>query len=115
MQGQGNLWDAVQREVYGLYDGTPPHEQADTSLEAAFRIEPDVGRLQGQVLAVLSSYPDGLIDEQGIELTGMAANTWRPRRRELELLHRVHHDGTRLTRSGRRAKVWHVTPSTRPD
>jgi hypothetical protein len=94
---------------YDLYDGTPPHEQAGTSHEAAELIRADVNRLQAQAFAAIATAPQGLTDEEGIDVTGMPANTWRPRRRELELLGRIRYEGTRATRAGRRAKVWWVS------
>lgn len=94
--------------THPLYDGTPPHEAASTSVAAAVAIEPNVNKLQRVVLEVITEMGSiGLTDEEGIDLTGLAANTWRPRRRELELLGLIRFtDEERLTRSGRRAKVW---------
>lgn len=103
---------APSPDAYPFYDGTPPHEAADTSKHAAESIERAAVSLQHQALVAIKAAPAGLTDEEGIAATGMAANTWRPRRRELELAGLIHHEGTRLTKSKRRAKVWVVTASS---
>ena len=90
-----------------LYDGTPPHERAATSHAAAVAILPSQGTLRRRVFELIcAAEPRGLTDEQGIAISGMAANTWRPRRVELVQLGLIRHEGERRTSSGRMAQIW---------
>lgn len=104
-------------EVYppGLYDGRPPAAPAEaggTSRAAASAITKPAGVLRAKVLEVIEERELGLTDEEGQTITGMGANTWRPRRRELVLLGRVRDSGARRpTASGRLAVVWVVVPA----
>lgn len=95
-----------------LYDGRPPAQASDTSRAAADQITASTGKLRAQTLAWIADAGDeGLTDEQGIARSGLAANTWRPRRVELVQAGRVVDSGARRrTRSGRFAVVWKVRP-----
>lgn len=95
-----------------LYDGRPPAQPIDTSRAAADQITSNTGKLRAQALAwITDAGDDGLTDEQGIARSGMAANTWRPRRVELVQSGRVVDSGARRrTRSGRLAVVWKARP-----
>ena len=99
-------------DAYDLFDGVPPHQRhSETSRQAADEISPSVGRLQAVVLAELKTNGRGT-DEELMERTGLAANTLRPRRRELELKGLVRNSGEqRLTRAGKWAVAWEVVPS----
>lgn len=77
--------------------------------EAEVKIKPDRKRLQGIVLACIEAHGP-VTDERIAELTGLAANTARPRRLELERAGRIEAVGASRTRSGRRAVAWAVVP-----
>lgn len=94
-----------QASIYDLYDGTPPHESALTSVLAAESIVHTASHLQALLLQAIDRY-GGCTDEQLAEITRMNPSTERPRRRELELKGLIRHSGERKTRSGRLAKVW---------
>ena len=69
-----------------------------------------IGPLHSRVLAYLSSVQAGATDEELMDGTGIAPNTLRPRRRELQVMGRVRDSGTkRPTKSGRKAVVWIAT------
>lgn len=91
---------------YQFYDGTPPHEARSTSADAAEQIRPDAATLRNKVRIAIEEAPEGLTDEEGIDKTGIAANTYRPRRQELYLGGEIKVTGKRRTRSGRMAQVW---------
>jgi len=93
---------------YDLFGGMPPHQNSDTSFEAAERIRPNVKRLQATVFNALKAAGGrGLTDEEGYTRTRMADNTWRPRRGELVINGLVEDSGHRRpTKSGRKAIVW---------
>jgi len=94
-------------ETYDLFGGAPPSvKHSATSVSAAEEIEPSVGRLQALVLAELKTNGPGT-DEELMERTGLAPNTLRPRRRELQLKGLVGDSGRRKpTKSGRAAVLW---------
>lgn len=91
--------------------------QADTALEAAVAIAPSAASLRREVLAAIAQHGAlGLTDEEGIRATGIVANTYRPRRVELDRGWRdipgglVRDSGRRRkTDSGRTAVVWVAT------
>lgn len=94
------------------YRGKAPHTAgSDTSREAAEAIEPEKGSLQYEVLAYLRKMRSfGSTDEQGAQALGISGNTYRPRRRELEIMGFVKEtDMRRPTESGRTATVWRAT------
>lgn len=96
----------------------PPFQRhSDTSRAAAVRISKDAENLRGQVYAYLVSRGDGATDEEGQAKLCMDGNTYRPRRRELELAGLVVDSGKRRpTSSGRDAVVWvAVRPRTDPE
>jgi hypothetical protein len=90
------------------YNGLPPYVDNDTSREAAMLVMESVHTKRQRVLEVITNRgKDGATDEELEEWTGFPANTCRPRRVELYMLGKVTHRGSyRLTRMGRRAKVW---------
>lgn len=114
------------RDQLAFWGGPPaePHRgmverpaQADTSADAADAIGGISGRLRLIVLAELVAAGDrGLTDEEGIDLTGIPASTYRPRRVELcdgwqDIQGGFVRDSgsRRRTRSGRTAVVWQAT------
>lgn len=84
----------------------PPHVYSQTSRAAAEAIRPDTSRLRALVLGAIEEH-GGLTDEEGIDATGIAPSTYRPRRIELVQRGLVADSGhERKTRSGRWAVVW---------
>jgi hypothetical protein len=90
------------------YDGEPPSQRhSKTSQDAAASIKSKVGNLHRVILAWLDRHPDGASDERMAADLDMVQNTFRPRRRELQLMGYVMDSGrTELTYSGRGAVVW---------
>ena len=103
-----------------------PHSGGATSRAAASEIRGEAKTQRRQVLAYLIGRGvEGATDEEMQIALGMAGNTQRPRRRELEKLRLIEprvidgesderhpegkHPVTRLTQSGREAVVWFVT------
>ena len=99
---------------YTLFGGTPPHEDAQTSREAAEAIRPHVTRLARVIVGMLEGtyYSGGLTCDDVEARTGMWHQTASARMRELALkglIKKVVVDGKplkRKTRSGRLAFVW---------
>lgn len=84
----------------------PPHNGTPTSQAAAERIEPNASSLRALVLDYIRT-SGGATDEEIQVALGMAGNTERPRRRELEQAGLIQDSGTtRRTASGRMAVVW---------
>lgn len=93
---------------YDLYGGTPPHEDVDTSREAAESIRPTVSTLREKVFEQIKKTPNGATCEQ-IELAlGMKHQTVSARIRELELQDRIFYEGKRMNKTGVRARIAHV-------
>jgi hypothetical protein len=92
---------------YPHYNGTPPHSNPTTSLEAAEAIRPSAGSLRAKVLAYLTLYPHSTDEDIQLGL-GMDGNTQRPRRRELEQMGKIRESGIKRLKSGRNAKTWEV-------
>ncbi len=92
-----------------LFD-PPTQRHSATSLAAAKSIKPQLSRLHKLVLDALTKSRFGETDESLMQLTGLPANTLRPRRRELELQGKIKDSGeTRATASGRQATVWRIS------
>lgn len=88
-----------------------PHIRgSDTSRGAAESMRHAAKRLRGKVLSAIQAAKDGLTDEEIATATGIAPNTARPRRIELERLNYIRRAGTRKTKSGRSAAVWEHVP-----
>jgi len=106
----------VTQPPYEHYDGSPPHEDVDTSREAAERARVFVATAQERVYACyIAAGRDGCTDDEINAATDMALNTIRPRRRELEDDRRVvRTERRRRTRSGRRAIVFVRTEFAEP-
>ena len=85
----------------------PAQRHSPTSVRAGERIEPKAGTLRRKLLDAFRATPAGLTDEEGIRLTGMNANTYRPRRVELVEGGWVKDTGwTRPVGSGNDAVIW---------
>ncbi len=79
------------------------------SIAAAQNSAPHIGPLHSRVLSFLRLAQAGATDEELMDGTGIAPNTLRPRRRELQIMGSVKDSGaTRPTKSGRKAVVWVV-------
>lgn len=102
-------------DAYGNEVVPPAQQHSATSVEAAEAIKPRVNELQQLVLRFMAERgDDGATDEEGIEGTGLAPNTFRPRRIELVSAGMVKDSGkTRPTKSGRAATVWVATADAR--
>lgn len=90
----------------------PPHVlYSSTSQAAAEQIKPLSCRLRMQVLKTIALVmAHGVTDEEGQLIGYVQANTWRPRRRECQMLGWIRDSGqTRPTKAGRQAVVWVVT------
>ena len=96
---------------YQPYGGArPAQSHSPTSQAAAASIQRRVGPLHAKILSYLCAVPAGATDEEMQSGLNMAANTQRPRRRELELVGLVKDSGTvKRTQSGRNAVVWVLT------
>jgi len=91
------------------YDLPPAQRHSATSIAAAESIKPQQSRLHKLVLEKLAKSRFGETDESLMQLTGLPANTLRPRRRELQLKGKIKDSGqTRATVSGRQATVWRI-------
>lgn len=107
-------------------DDAPAVAHSETSRAAAHSIVSDKARLLMLVYLAIRSAgpvrhrivhaPDGVweggrTDEELIEVTGLPANTARPRRVQLVQQGRVRDSGQRRPgRSGRMATVWEIEP-----
>lgn len=91
---------------------TPPHSGSQTSRDAAEAIKPSAATLRHKVLCYIAEQGDhGATDAEVQEALGMAGNTQRPRRQELETMKLIRKSNkTRPTPSGRQAVVWVVCP-----
>lgn len=99
----------------GLFDQQPPsHHNAPrgTSKPAADSMRGQAAILRAQVLAcIVESGERGMTDEEIQNALGMAGNTERPRRWELERAGLVKDSGIRrVTKAGRKAAVWCIAP-----
>lgn len=93
---------------YDLYDGTPPHEDVETSRAAAKKILARASTMQSLLLRQIMRTGDvGLTDEEAERLLGWKHQTLSARRREL-VLHGVVKDSKkrRLNWTGCNAIVW---------
>lgn len=81
---------------------------SDTSKEAAEKMEPHLGRLQGDVLSHIRSCADYGATDDEIEIhLQLSHQTASARRRELVLADLIEDSGDRRrTRSNRKATVW---------
>lgn len=99
-------------EPLDLFSRPPAQEESDTSRLAATAIQPVAAALARRVHACIAECP--CTDLEGQERTGIAGDSWRPRRVDLERRGQVVADGTRPTRSGRLATVWRAVQPGEP-
>jgi hypothetical protein len=90
------------------YGGEPPSQKhSPTSIAAAASIKMRIGPMHRKILAWLEQNPSGASDERMARVLGIGQNTFRPRRRELQLLGRIKDSGRKeLTDSGSDAVIW---------
>jgi len=83
-------------------------ETRETSREAAEAIKPVAATLRMEVYRIIQAAGmRGLTDDEIQVALGMAGNTERPRRRELEEADKIEPTGVKYpTRSGRHAIAW---------
>ena len=80
-----------------------------TAVGAAFAIKDVTGPQRTLVYETLLAYPEGLIDQEIIAITGIRQQSENPRRGELVTSGHVIDSGeTRMTECGRPAIVWKV-------
>jgi hypothetical protein len=92
-----------------LNSSTEPDNSAKSRVRAE-GVGRHMGPLHSRVLAYLSSAQAGATDEELMDGTGIAPNTLRPRRLELQAMGRVEDSGMkRPIKSGRKAVVWVAT------
>jgi hypothetical protein len=84
----------------------------DTAVAAAHKIKPHTGTQRTLVYkTLLAVYPEGLTDQEIIEITGIRQQSENPRRWELVKKGRViPTEERRLTESGCKAIVWKAVP-----
>lgn len=98
--------EVVNSSDYEFYDGTPPHEDVDTSVLAAHEIL-EISKTMREAIYLCLLYSDGHTDDEVEKILGMRHQTVSARRRELVLGGRVKESGEyRKTRHGKWAKVW---------
>ena len=88
----------------GMYP--PAQLHSSTSVAAAHAIKPHVPTMREKVLDELRRWPG--TDQEIAKRLGMAENSVRPRRIELERDRQVEHLSFATTSAGRRAKVYGV-------
>lgn len=90
------------------YGGEPPSQaHSRTSKDAAASIKRHIGPLHRKILDWLNRHPAGASDERMARELDIGLNTFRPRRRELQLMEYVEDSGrTELTGSRRNAVIW---------
>jgi hypothetical protein len=100
--------DRLGDAPYNLYGGEPPSQKhSRTSRDAAASIKRHIGPSHRRILAWLDAHPSGGSDERIAADLGMTQNTFRPRRRELQMMEYVCDSGrTELTHSRRDAVIW---------
>ena len=95
-------------EKYGFYGGTPPHTDGDTSLEAAIKVVPKVGKQQARVHEAFKRNGPST-DDQLAAATGLPLSSICARRNELRKMGLVVATiRRRKTRQGGTAKVWRL-------
>jgi hypothetical protein len=116
MTDQGSLFSTDDRKPWQrsegeggypptLYDGKPPSERVNTSEAAAASMKVASNSIRARVLEAITA-STGMTDDDIEAALGLRHQTASARRRELYLLGLIQANGERLTRSGRRAKVW---------
>lgn len=99
---------------FDSYGGNPPHNEQDTSKEAAGAIRKHVTAIATNVLSLFSLHGGMTCDEVEIH-SGLSHQTASARIRELVLAHYLE-DSTlrRRVRSGRNAIVWRIRDPQKP-
>jgi hypothetical protein len=96
---------------YDSYNGTPPHENTETSKEAALMIADKAPSMMGRVFVfIIARGAYGATDDEIEVALNFRHQTASARRRELVIKGMIVQSGKRATRSGRYAAVWIKTP-----
>lgn len=106
-----DLWNQINEETEEPYHGLAPFEKgSDTSLDAAYEIQPAKDTLQYEVWCYIRECGDyGATDDEIEQVLDLRHQTASARRRELELKGLVQKTPRRRpTRSGRNAAVYVV-------
>tara|TARA_R110002124_G_scaffold183401_4_gene350792 strand:- start:12042 stop:12362 length:321 start_codon:yes stop_codon:yes gene_type:complete len=92
----------------GKYPHAPGHRGIDTSMEAAEKIAPKLGKLQALTFhAICLAGSDGLTAHELYAQLGMSNDSIQPRISELQSLGKIKDSGQRRRNaSGVNAKVW---------
>lgn len=103
----GRLSEALLADQF---EAAPFQRHSENSRRAALSVSGVSGHDRQRVLAYLKDHREGATDEALGDALGLAGNTLRPRRRELEQAELVKDSGRyALTKSGRKATVWIVS------
>lgn len=102
----GSLFD--WRPIGRDFGELPRQRHSPTSRHAAERAARNAPTLRTRILAAFEAAgPRGLTDDEGISQTGIAGNSYRPRRIGLTTEGRLRDSGrTRPTATGAAATVW---------
>lgn len=90
-----------------LFHQPPAQRHSDTSIAAGESIKPSLAYLQGRVYEAIKEH-GCLTDEQITKVTGIPANSSRPRRVELADAGMIVVVGKSKNASGRHAKAWGI-------
>ncbi len=103
----GRRKDRKQAMIDLALSQPPAQSHSATSIAAAEQIRPHVQTMRDRVLDALKTRP--MTDQELATALGMDGSSVRPRRIELERANLVTSCGSRLTSSGRKARVWMAT------
>jgi predicted HTH transcriptional regulator len=90
-----------------LFSQPPAQRHSDTSVAAAESVATSTTYLRGRVFEAIREH-EALTDEQITKVTGIPANTARPRRVELMQAGAIKAVGKSRTASGRHATAWGI-------
>jgi hypothetical protein len=103
-----NVVELKPWQIHRMKDTPRSIHPSQTSQDASISILHKQPSLQEKVYEAIRAAQKGLIDEEIAEVTGLAPNTSRPRRIELQVAGRIESLGTRPTKSGRKSQIWTV-------
>lgn len=94
-------------QLWGAPEPLLPFQiHSQPSIDAAVSVKPNAQALREIIYTYICAAMGGLTDEEISIVSGIAGNTARPRRIELQKAGRIISGGTRATKSGRQATVW---------
>jgi hypothetical protein len=100
----------IKRTTEKVIERLMPVGKQETSAKAAIEARKNVNRNCMKILAALRRSEDGLIDEEGIEVTGISENSYRSPRGILEERRMIVKAGQRETKLGNSANIWKLHP-----